>query len=285
MGSERKEEDEMNVLLLGAVAFVFIACIVTFIFGNTSEHNARGTFGDMFGAVNAVFSGLAFCGVVYAILLQRADIKLTRADLKLTRADLKLTRDELVGQKIALEDQANALSKQSFENSFFSRIENLRSVIAEISIAIPSRANTAAPVILSGSGVFAKRKADLDHELYSCPPATPAVNRLFFRDHIRVSFDSELRLYVSGLEDLFAFVESSEIENRKQYFSTIAAQMSKSQKTFLYLYCISEKTPDDPPSFLNQIICKYGLLKGLSFEDDDNRYTQVKYFIHESAFQ
>lgn len=30
----------------------------------------RGTFGDMFGAVNTLFSGLAFAGVIYAIFLQ-----------------------------------------------------------------------------------------------------------------------------------------------------------------------------------------------------------------------
>jgi hypothetical protein len=34
----------------------------------------RGTFGDMFGAVNALFSGLAFVGVIYAILLQGRDL-------------------------------------------------------------------------------------------------------------------------------------------------------------------------------------------------------------------
>ena len=35
----------------------------------------RGIFGDMFGAVNALFSGLAFVGIQYTILLQRADLK------------------------------------------------------------------------------------------------------------------------------------------------------------------------------------------------------------------
>lgn len=30
----------------------------------------RGTFGDMFGAVNALFTGLAFAGVVMTIVLQ-----------------------------------------------------------------------------------------------------------------------------------------------------------------------------------------------------------------------
>lgn len=36
----------------------------------------RGTFGDQFGAVNALFSGLAFAGLIYTIILQRKDLKL-----------------------------------------------------------------------------------------------------------------------------------------------------------------------------------------------------------------
>ena len=35
----------------------------------------RGTFGDMFGAVNALFSALAFAGVLYALMLQRQDLR------------------------------------------------------------------------------------------------------------------------------------------------------------------------------------------------------------------
>ena len=35
----------------------------------------------MFGAVNALFSGLAFAGVVYAIFLQRMDLALQRKEL------------------------------------------------------------------------------------------------------------------------------------------------------------------------------------------------------------
>lgn len=34
-----------------------------------------GTFGDMFGAVNALFSGLAFAGVIYALILQDNETK------------------------------------------------------------------------------------------------------------------------------------------------------------------------------------------------------------------
>lgn len=32
-------------------------------------------FGDMFGAINALFSGLALAGVIYVVLMQTEDIK------------------------------------------------------------------------------------------------------------------------------------------------------------------------------------------------------------------
>jgi len=41
----------------------------------------RGQFGDLFGAVNALFSGLAFVGVVAALLIQVRELKDTKADL------------------------------------------------------------------------------------------------------------------------------------------------------------------------------------------------------------
>lgn len=42
----------------------------------------RGVVGDSFGAINALFSGLAFAGVIFAILLQRGDIKRQHSESK-----------------------------------------------------------------------------------------------------------------------------------------------------------------------------------------------------------
>lgn len=36
----------------------------------------RGIVGDMFGAVNALFSGLAFAGLIYTITVQRKELSL-----------------------------------------------------------------------------------------------------------------------------------------------------------------------------------------------------------------
>lgn len=48
----------------------------------------RGTIGDMFGAVNALFSGLAFAGLMYTIILQREEIKLNRDEIVNNRKEL-----------------------------------------------------------------------------------------------------------------------------------------------------------------------------------------------------
>jgi hypothetical protein len=49
-------------------------------FGEKTEEASR--FGESFGYVNSLFSGLALVGIIIAILLQRADLKLTRRELR-----------------------------------------------------------------------------------------------------------------------------------------------------------------------------------------------------------
>lgn len=71
-----------------------------------------GQYGDMFGSANALFSGLAFVGLIYTIWLQRAE-------LRLQRQELEATRYELAGQKAQMEAQNLTLRRQNFENTFF----------------------------------------------------------------------------------------------------------------------------------------------------------------------
>src|SRR5687767_14281913 len=66
---------------------------------------ARGQHGDMFGGLNALFSGLAFAGLIYTVLLQREE-------LSLQRRELELTRQELHRAAKANEDAAKALAEQ-----------------------------------------------------------------------------------------------------------------------------------------------------------------------------
>ena len=76
--------------------FVFVIVIIiwalTFllIFVYKGDHAyERGIFGDMFGAVNALFSGLAFAGLIITLKMQREELKLQRKELNQTNTEFK----------------------------------------------------------------------------------------------------------------------------------------------------------------------------------------------------
>lgn len=95
-----------------AIVLVWISVALTAYFAlpNWAE---RGQFGDVFGAVNALFSGLAFAGLIFAILLQREDLELQRQELTLTRQ--ALTRAALAQEQseAALRAQSESAAKSS----------------------------------------------------------------------------------------------------------------------------------------------------------------------------
>ena len=56
------------------VIFFIIFFYSFLIFLLQEKHEIRGTFGDMFGAVNALFSGLAFAGIIITLYFQRIEL-------------------------------------------------------------------------------------------------------------------------------------------------------------------------------------------------------------------
>jgi hypothetical protein len=70
---------------------VAVGVVVIYFFGLPDSPAA---FGDMFGVASALFSGLAFGGLIYAISLQRQELALQRAELEATREEMRLSRLE-----------------------------------------------------------------------------------------------------------------------------------------------------------------------------------------------
>ena len=90
---------------------------------------SSGLFGDMFGGINALFSGLAFVGIILTIYLQKRELSLQREELVLQREELVLTRKEIKGQKEQLEEQNKTLRHQNFENTFFQLISHFNQIL------------------------------------------------------------------------------------------------------------------------------------------------------------
>ena len=71
-----------SVLVLGAAYYLVVRLAIP-------GDDKRGQFGDAFGAINAIFTGLAFAAVAYGIILQRREIKQQQRELTDTREVFK----------------------------------------------------------------------------------------------------------------------------------------------------------------------------------------------------
>lgn len=83
-----KENKNLAILSIAAVLLVIGLWLFAYFSLRGREATDRGTFGDMFGAVNALFSGLAFAGIIITIFLQSNELSLQRQELKETREEL-----------------------------------------------------------------------------------------------------------------------------------------------------------------------------------------------------
>jgi hypothetical protein len=101
-------------LLIAAGVIVIIQAALGYgIYLLIPEWSMRGQFGDLFGAVNALFSGLAFAGLIYTALLQREELSLQRKELILTRDELRRTALSQEQSEKALRAQAAATEQST----------------------------------------------------------------------------------------------------------------------------------------------------------------------------
>jgi hypothetical protein len=82
----------------------------------------RGQFGDQFGAVNALFSGLAFAGIIYTLMLQQKDLKMQRDAMEMQRQEMAKSREEF--------------EQQNFQNKFFALMKHQLDLLTRASAAV-----------------------------------------------------------------------------------------------------------------------------------------------------
>tara|TARA_Y100001970_G_C13967790_1_gene716534 strand:- start:20 stop:472 length:453 start_codon:yes stop_codon:yes gene_type:complete len=74
--------------------------------------SSRASNGDAFGAVNALFSGLAFAGLIYTMIMQSKELALQREELAMQRQEMKDSRGELVEQNRIQAEQVELRKKE-----------------------------------------------------------------------------------------------------------------------------------------------------------------------------
>ena len=99
-------------LCLGIV-LIWLAYGSVFVARNPfgEDWTRSGQFGDAFGALNALFSGLALAGVIYALRLQMQELALQREEMAQSRDELKRTADAQSAQVELLARQIGAMEE------------------------------------------------------------------------------------------------------------------------------------------------------------------------------
>lgn len=94
------------VMGVGGLVVLLWLCIPAFV---TGVNHGTQKWGDPFGAVNALFAGLAFVALITTLLLQREQLEMQSEELKLQREELKLNTKELKNQAVALDEQVHLM--------------------------------------------------------------------------------------------------------------------------------------------------------------------------------
>lgn len=111
------------IITICSLVFVIGGWIFTYYTLNNLEKDDRGTFGDMFGGINSLFSGLAFCGIIISIIMQSEE-------LKLQRDEIKQNREELKGSRIAQELQGKSLDRQAENLKISAKLSALNTLVS-----------------------------------------------------------------------------------------------------------------------------------------------------------
>lgn len=108
IGINKDTPVQLSVLIIIIIIFWLLTAILMIMFLTSWEQ--RSQFGDMFGAVNALFSGLAFAVLIYTIWLQRIELSLQRQELELTRQELARTATAQEATQKAIELQVELMT-------------------------------------------------------------------------------------------------------------------------------------------------------------------------------
>lgn len=209
------------LILSFAVIFWFVLVMEWFPWWATK--NQGGQFGDSFGVVNALFSGLAFAGVIFAILLQKKELEL---------------------QRVAITGEKEAFQKQNFESSFFQLLTihndivnsmemrrdetSGRACLSSLFRNLPSRYNTA------------KARAQNDTSKTELDILNDAFEPLFSENRSHVDH------YFRHLHHIVKFVGAQmdfpkELKDKKRYTDFIHAQLTSDELGLLFCYGLSKR--------------------------------------------
>ena len=220
----------------------------------------KGAYGDTYGPVNALFTGLAFAVLTGTIYLQTKELQEQRRELALQREELNATRAELKGQKEQLANQSETLQLQRFENTFFELHKVHVDLTSEIEFHrhVKSMAGSLQTTVLR----VTKKQMSIEdpsysHTLTETQEDSGKSKEVFVGEILADIFPANYRLRqcLRHLFQIIRFADDASIPNQQRYVNFIEAQLNYQALLLIYYSGLAAHGKDYKP-----LIEKYGLL-------------------------
>lgn len=258
-----------KAIFWAAVCIVIIVCVAYFLlfyFLIPVNMEERGQFGDMFGFIGALFSGLAFAGLIVTMLQQREDLQNQKDEINLQRQDLeaqtealRLQKEEIAQTNKELKEQNKTIMLQRFENTFFSMLELQQTIVNELRYELVN-------VEYKGRNVLSVIYKQIKNKAY-------VDNRLTLEDSIEkylqcyytYVFNGILDHYFRYLYRIIKLVDESQCltnVEKYNYLCLLRAQLSKDELLMLFYNGLSDYGNEK----FKPLIEKYALFKNIRSE-------------------
>ena len=242
----------LSVMLI-IVIFSFLANFCLIFTGY--DKDVRGTFGDQFGAVKALFSGLAFTGLIYTIILQRRDLKLQRVEMKEQTREFKKEND--------------TLRIQRFENTFFNMLSQFQEVVNSLSAQYKSHRTE---IVVEGREIFKAAYEEMpvfienpegNGEFRRFKGILNTIKNEGLEGYVKADVPTNFDHYFRLLYRILKFVNESKVitdfDEKYEYTAMLRALLSRYELVWLYYNGLSDYGVEK----LKSLIERYAMLKNL----------------------
>ena len=260
----KQKKSKLNATNIITIAFISVIVIWLlfwlFIDMFIPEIN-RGVFGDKFGAVNALFSGLAFAGLIATLLYQKEE-------LKLQREELQQTREELKGQREEFEEQNKTLKRQRFENTFFNMLSLQQEITNNLLLQCKIfQENVERDVTYKGREAFKGIYEDAVFEYEGIISIANTGLKYILKNnwldgYTKIPATNRFDHYFRHLYRIFKYVDTTDLisdEERYEYACIVRSQLSDYELIMLFFNGLS----DNGKEKFKPLIEKYAILKNM----------------------
>ena len=192
-----------------------------------------GTFGDAFGTLNALFSGLAFSGVLITLYFQRKDLEANQAQNAKQQTESQfynmLTLQQQVVQGFDLHRKGENAHTIQGRDCFRDWRNKLQARYSEMHIELQGK-----PDVVRGLEAYKK---------------------------VLKAHQGDLGLYFRSLYSVFRFIDDVEVTQKRHLGAVVRSLLSDHELVFIFYNCLSDKGRK-----FNRFAIEYALFDNLDVE-------------------